>query len=69
MSIDLEELVRLSPQRKLQLINLLWEGLNGIDLPEAEWEEIHRRQKEIAEHPEESLTVEQMWEQVTRRPL
>lgn len=68
MSIDLEELRRLTPERKLHIINLLWEDLNGTDLPESEWQEIFRRQQEMADHPEESLTVEQMWAQVSRRP-
>ncbi len=67
MAIDLAELRSLPADRKLQIITLLWDDLHESGLPalsQAEWEEIERRDRYMTEHPEESLTTEQMWARV-----
>lgn len=68
MAIDIQELNRLSRQEKLRIINSLWENMTDPELPESEWDEIFRRQANADLHPEELLTVDQMWSQVSRRP-
>ncbi|HQX49962.1 MAG TPA: addiction module protein [Planctomycetaceae bacterium] len=67
MAIDIQELKNLPPDKKLQLVTMLWDDLreSGIpQLPPEEWEEIFRRDKYMTDHPEESLTTEQMWASV-----
>ena len=68
MTIDIDELRRLPPARKLQLVTLLWDDLRdsgGVpELPQEEWDEIFRRDQYMSEHPEESLTLDQMWQRV-----
>lgn len=68
MAIDLQELNRLPRQEKLRIINSLWENMSDPELPASEWQEIFQRQADVDLHPEELLTVEQMWSQVSRRP-
>ena len=68
MAIDIQELNRLSRQEKLRIINSLWENMTDPELPESEWDEIFQRQANVDLHPEELLTVDQMWSQVSRRP-
>ena len=68
MTIDVAELRELSRAEKLRLVNLLWEDLHSSaapQLPPEEWEEIFRREKELEEHPERALTLEQMWARVS----
>jgi len=67
MAIDVAELRNLPPNEKLNLINLLWDDLreSGIPkLPPEELEEIERRYQRMIDHPEEALTIEQMWARV-----
>ena len=67
MAIDIQELRNLPPNEKLQIVNLLWDDLrsaSAIQLPEAEMIEIRRRDQEMREHPEQALTLEQMWAKV-----
>ena len=67
MTIDLAELRSLPPDRKLQIINLLWDDLHAValpKLPQSELDEIDRRYQWMLEHPEETLTTEQMWARV-----
>lgn len=64
MAIDLAELQSLPPDKKLQIVTLLWNELHESGIPElseAEWEEIERRDRYMTEHPQESLTTEHMW--------
>jgi hypothetical protein len=70
MTIDLAELRSLPPDRKLQIITLLWNDLHesGLpDLPESEWEEIFRREQAVLEHPEETLTLDDVLARVARK--
>ena len=68
MAINIEELRSLPPDKKLQLVTMLWDDLResgGVpELPQAEWDEIFRRDQNMTDHPEESLTCEQMWARV-----
>jgi hypothetical protein len=67
MTIDLAELRSLPPDKKLQIINLLWDDLHitGLpQLPQSELDEIDRRYRRMLEHPEQTLTGEQMWARV-----
>lgn len=67
MAIDLAELRSLSPAEKLQIITFLWNELHESGIPElseTEWEVIERRDSDMTEYPEESLTTEQMWARV-----
>ena len=67
MAIDIEELRSLPPDKKLQLVTMLWDDLreNGMpQLPKEEWDEIFRRDQYMTDHPEVSLSTDQMWARV-----
>ncbi len=67
MTIDLAELRSLPPDKKLQIITLLWDDLHDNPppkLPTSELQEIDRRYRRMLEHPAETLTTEQMWARV-----
>ena len=68
MAVNIEELRSLPADEKLQIVTILWDDLResqGIPaLPQEEWDEIFRRDQYMTDHPEESLTLEQMWARV-----
>lgn len=68
MAINIEELLSLPAKEKLRLANLLWENVRESDaimqLTQSEWDEIFRRKNHMEAHPEDWLTVEQMWNRV-----
>jgi putative addiction module component (TIGR02574 family) len=71
MTIDLAELRNLPPDRKLQIITQLWNDLHESGLPdlaESEWEEIFRRDQDIQEHPEATLSLDDVLTRISRNP-
>lgn len=71
MSINPAELLPLSPEEKLRIIELLWDDLGNSDqiIPLPEWaiEEGLRRRDEIVAKPELGLTHEEVWSRINRR--
>jgi putative addiction module component (TIGR02574 family) len=70
MAVDIAELRSLPRDEKLRLVNLLWEDLHAtavVRFSDEEMAEIRRRDQEMREHPERSLTTEQMWAQVNEK--
>ena len=63
-TIDTEQLLKLSAEKRLALISLLWDSLTSEDAPvdvdDATWAESERRFEELKKHPERGISHEEM---------
>ena len=70
MAVDIAELKSLPREEKLRLVNMLWDDLHAsavAKFSDAEMDEIRRRNREMQEHPERALTLDQMWAKIDER--
>jgi len=71
MSVDARELLALSAQEKLRIIELLWDdlGASGEAIPLPDWVEQEgvRRRDEMKANPGTGLTHEEVWDRIDRR--
>lgn len=71
MAVDPAELLALSPEEKLRIIEMLWDDLGEsrtpIPLPEWAEEEGLRRREEMRADPTAGLTHEEVWARIDRR--
>ena len=68
MAIDIAELRKLPEDMKMEIVHALVVDLQHaglpISLPQEELDEIDRRYRRMVEHPEETLSTEEMWARV-----
>lgn len=68
MSVNLEELRKLSIAEKLRIVEQLWDdiGSSGEPFPLHQWQkdEAQRRAAELEANPEMALTREEVWRRV-----
>ncbi len=68
MAIKIAELRKLPEDMKVEIIHALVDDLqhagSPISLPQEELDEIDRRYRRMVEHPEETLSTEEMWARV-----
>ena len=70
MAVDIAELRSLPREEKLRLVNMLWDDLHAsavVRFSDAEMDEIRRRDREMQEHPERALTLDQMWAKIDEK--
>lgn len=71
MSIDRSELLSLSAEEKLRIIEMLWDdlGASGESIPLPHWidEEASRRREEMIANPEIGRTDEEVWTRIKSR--
>lgn len=71
MSVDRSELLSLSPEEKLRIIEMLWDDLGTVEqsIPLPDWIDVEaaRRRDEMVENPEMGLTHEEAWTRIKNR--
>ncbi|MCA8910538.1 MAG: addiction module protein [Planctomycetes bacterium] len=63
-AVDTDQLLKLSPEKRLELISLLWNSLvtedAPVDLDEETWAEAARRAEELKANPEIGISLEEL---------
>jgi putative addiction module component (TIGR02574 family) len=68
-AITHDEIIRLSPQERLILIEQIWDSLDetAIPLPNSQQEELTRRLASLDDDRQQSMTWEQLQTELARR--